>query len=323
MTSHAGPPPVNADTHATLGFGTGSLGSVTGYRGGCRLVEMAFEAGFRHFDVAPPYGNGAAERILGDVLGPVRQQVVLVSKVGFAHPRGGGLVNTLRRAAAPLKRALPGLWARAAQRTRELAAPAGSFTPVEIEVSLAESLKRLRTDRLDALLLHEATAQALDDATVATLLGAQRQGLVGSLGTGTTGLVATLALQARYPEWLTWAQVPHWPAAFDQRLRQPNLRLCTHGCLRSAAPVLDTLARGDAAEGSELRRALADPAARIGLVVQAALQHIGPGGVVVVSTTQPRHVQELARAQAKAVQPKIIQGMNDLLALAAQEAGVS
>lgn len=315
-------PATNGASHATLGFGTGSLGSVTGYRGGCRLVELAYEAGFRHFDVAPPYGNGAAERILGDVLGSVRQQVVLVSKVGFAHPRGGGLVNTLRRAASPLKRVLPGLWARAARRTRELAAPAGSFTPAEIDVSLAESLKRLRTDRLDVLLLHEAPAQALDEATVAVLLDAQRQGLVGRLGTG-TGLAATLALRARYPEWLTCAQLPHWPAAFDLRLRQPGLRLCTHGCLRSAASVLDALASSKAADGGELRRALADPAARIASLVQAALHHVGSGGVVVVSTTQPRHVQGLVQAQAAAVPLKVIESMNDLLARDAQTPGAS
>ena len=311
-----------ATAPATLGFGTGSLGSVIGYRAGCLLVEAAFDAGFRHFDVAPPYGNGAAECILGDVLASVRAQVVLVSKVGFMHPRGGGLVNVLRRVASPLKQALPGLWGRAAQRTRLLTAPAGSFTPAEIKASIAESLRRLRTDRLDALLLHEASAQALADNTVVALLDAQREGLVGGLGTG-TGLAATLDLHTRYADWLSWAQVPHWPAAFDPRLRRPSLQLCTHGSLRTAAPFLAALGMTPDAHVDELRQALADPPTRVRLLVQSALHHVGPGGVVVVSTTRADHARELARVAADALPADLINSMNDGLAAAASKSDMS
>lgn len=50
-----------------LGFGCSNLGSDLSYRASCALVEAAYDAGFRHFDVAPSYGNGQAERILGEV----------------------------------------------------------------------------------------------------------------------------------------------------------------------------------------------------------------------------------------------------------------
>ena len=87
-----------------LAFGCGSLGTELGWRDSVRLVEAALQAGFRHFDTAPPYGAGQSERILGEVLAACRDQVTLVSKAGIAHPRAAGALRVLRKLALPVKR---------------------------------------------------------------------------------------------------------------------------------------------------------------------------------------------------------------------------
>jgi aryl-alcohol dehydrogenase-like predicted oxidoreductase len=53
---------------SVLGFGCASLGSRIGARPGLLALEQAFDAGISWYDVAPSYGDGNAEAILGNFL---------------------------------------------------------------------------------------------------------------------------------------------------------------------------------------------------------------------------------------------------------------
>ena len=44
-----------------LGYGCSSIMGALGRRQSLRLLEAAYDAGIRHFDVAPMYGYGEAE----------------------------------------------------------------------------------------------------------------------------------------------------------------------------------------------------------------------------------------------------------------------
>lgn len=285
---------------ATLALGCGSLGTELGWRDSVRLVEAALKAGFRHFDTAPPYGAGQSERILGEVLGSCRREVTLVSKVGIAHPRAGGALRALRRLALPLKRALPGLWSRAASQARGSASPVARFAVAEVEQSLNESLRRLRTDNLDVLLLHEVFEGALTPALGALLDAWVAQGRVRALGTG-TGVAQSLSCHAQWPQRLSWVQSEHYWGAFTPALRRPGVQLSTHRAVRLGLVLVRepafvaALAR---AGHTSLRRRLADEGERVRLLLAAALQQAGAGGTVVVATLRRERLRDLLAAPA-------------------------
>ncbi len=50
-------------------------------------IEASLEAGVTLFDTAPAYGNGKSERMLGQVLKPHRQRVVIATKLSQEHMR--------------------------------------------------------------------------------------------------------------------------------------------------------------------------------------------------------------------------------------------
>ena len=139
---------------SAIGFGCASLGSRVDARRGREALARAYDAGVSWFDVAPSYGDGHAEVLLGDFLAGKRSQVILCTKVGILP----GRVSLPMRVAKPaLQRAiamLPGL----RKRLVKLRPPAqrvelnGSF----IESSIVESMRRLKTDYVDVLALHEA-----------------------------------------------------------------------------------------------------------------------------------------------------------------------
>ena len=72
--------------HKRLGLGCASLGSRIGATAGLRALSAAHEAGLAWFDVAPAYGLGDAELLLGEFLKGRRQSVSVTTKVGVAPP---------------------------------------------------------------------------------------------------------------------------------------------------------------------------------------------------------------------------------------------
>lgn len=64
-------------------FGCASLHHLPTFKKRRRLLETAYGAGFRQFDVAPAYGNGLAERAVGAFAAEVRRDVKVHTKVGI------------------------------------------------------------------------------------------------------------------------------------------------------------------------------------------------------------------------------------------------
>ena len=137
-----------------LGFGCASLGSRVAPAAGLDALAAAFDAGVNWFDVAPAYGAGHAEALLGRFLRGRRDRAIVVTKVGMAPPRRLGamrlayaLGRPLAARAASLRRGFRGL---AATRNRHL-----PLTADLIERSIGESLKRLGLDTVDVYALHD------------------------------------------------------------------------------------------------------------------------------------------------------------------------
>jgi aryl-alcohol dehydrogenase-like predicted oxidoreductase len=123
---------------SALCFGTMSFGGDADKATSQALFHHCREAGINFFDCADVYQAGAAEEILGELVAPCRDEIVLTSKVYF--PMGKD-VN------------------------------AGGASRRHIVASVEASLKRLKTDHLDFYFIHhfdadtplEETLRALDD----------------------------------------------------------------------------------------------------------------------------------------------------------------
>ena len=132
-------------------FGTAGLFNV---KGGpterARVLEAAADGGLTHFDTAPLYGFGAAERDLGAAFAR-RPDVSITTKVGLFAPGGedqGDRTAWLRKAAGKV---LP-----------QLSNAISDLSLARARTSVEGSLRRLRRDRIDILMLHEPDAGLLD-----------------------------------------------------------------------------------------------------------------------------------------------------------------
>jgi len=129
------------------GFGLGRLHHLF-FRGDRRrIILAAIDAGFTHFDLAPAYGDGLAERDLGRILANQRDRFTITTKFGIPFRPIGELPMPIYfplRVAGKLLHTSFG-----ADYTRR------TFTPASLAASLESSLRRLRTDHVDYLLVHE------------------------------------------------------------------------------------------------------------------------------------------------------------------------
>ncbi len=148
---------LNADVSA-LGFGCASLGSRIAPVAGLTALTRAYDEGVTWFDVAPSYGDGQAEVLLGRFLATRRRdEVQVLTKVGIAPPLPSFKARLMRPAMRMAVAALPKL--RTAVRRRRPAATKLRLNAAMIMESLEASLKRLGTDYVDVLALHDATPE--------------------------------------------------------------------------------------------------------------------------------------------------------------------
>ena len=146
--------PASSFSTSAIGFGCASLSAGSSRRHSIALVHAAYDAGIRHFDVAPPYGMGTAEDILGEALKSCRNDVTIATKVGFSRPRHAWAVMQIRSLAAPLRKVVPQLTRRVGASTYRGLTSRPKLDTSFVQSSLAESLRRLRTNHVDLLLLH-------------------------------------------------------------------------------------------------------------------------------------------------------------------------
>ena len=77
-----------------IGLGCGRLVGRSTLIQSARIVETALDLGIRYFDVAPSYGMGTAEEVLGHVTGDSKE-VVIATKVGIPRPHYSARNNFL------------------------------------------------------------------------------------------------------------------------------------------------------------------------------------------------------------------------------------
>lgn len=249
-----------------LSFGTGSLHHLPFGRWRQNLLSAAHDHGFTHFDTAPYYGFGLAEEELGRFIRGRQGRVTTATKFGI-YPPGGinpSLLSVLGRKAAG--KLIP-----------SYSCPRIDWSFDTATKSLDLSLKRLRVDRIDLLLLHEPDQVAVQSQQFLDWFRIEKaRGKIGAWG---------LAGQAdRMNAWLS----NNHPLGMVLQVRD-SLERKEADLLREYSRELQiTFGYLSAASAAPVRPALPE-------IIREALRR-NAGGSVVVSTRHLARVGELAAA---------------------------
>lgn len=294
---------------SVLGFGSADLFRIPSRRQRQRLLETAYDAGIRHFDAAPMYGLGLAERELGHFARSRRDRIVIATKFGIeptAVARGLALVQ------GPVRRlfaAVPALRNRArVSAAGPGSGPAGAllyaapgYDAATAEQSLKASLRALATDHVDLFLLHEPNpGDVRSDDVRAYLEMARRAGLIRAWGVAgepepsleVSRLLANpgLVLQIRDDILLRRTSPPH-----------PDNGRITFGVLGRVLPCLLDLVTASTTRRQRWNDVIGtdcgDPQALASLLLRDALR-ANSSGVVLFSTTNAAHIRTAVEAAA-------------------------
>jgi aryl-alcohol dehydrogenase-like predicted oxidoreductase len=140
-----------------------------------RLILEAIDAGLTTIDVAPLYGFGDTELLLGRALRRVRRSVLVATKVGLrwdADARGAPLFSTVDELGAP----------RVVRRDAR---------PASVRRDVESSLRRLGVERLDLVQVHQPDPLTPVEETVGALLELRAEGKIDAIGFSNFDLPAT------------------------------------------------------------------------------------------------------------------------------------
>lgn len=292
-----------------LGFGTSALMSRVNRRDSVRLLRTALECGVTHFDTARSYGFGEAESAVAEVLRGQRDLITVTTKVGILPPRRSAGLSAAKAVARGVLSVLPGMRA-AVRRSAGSLVQAGRFDARSMEASLHASLRQLRTEYVDVLLLHEPAAEVLrTHEPLEFLERVRREGKVRAFGIAATAEVAAYALRET-PAYPGLVQMPN--SVFAPRLQELSGRKrvgFTHSAMGpSLAELRAALAQDAALRERWLRELQVDvlqPGGLERLALQYALEDL-PEGCVLFTSTRPEHVRENAAVLRTAADPEQI-----------------
>jgi aryl-alcohol dehydrogenase-like predicted oxidoreductase len=122
------------------------------------LMHKALDLGITLFDAADTYGNGYSEELIARAFPKQRDEIVIATKVGYNFYDHGG------------------------ERKGQREIPQDFSVPF-IRTAVEKALKRLNTDRIDVLQLHNIRMPQVEDDALWTLLEALvREGKIRSYG---------------------------------------------------------------------------------------------------------------------------------------------
>jgi D-threo-aldose 1-dehydrogenase len=293
---------------SAVGFGCAGLFRLP-QRGARRSVlDAAYDAGIRHFDVAPMYGLGLAEAELASFLSERRADVTLTTKFGIdptllarevALLQGPVRAFLAKRPNVGEGLKIAGRGPRSGPFGRLLYSSVG-FHRDSAQRSLDRSLRALKTDYIDVFLLHDPVGDLITRAPeLIDYLDEQRR--LGRIRCwGVTGQPSELS---RVTDCLGRASVVQFRDDVFERPRSPGgipgRATITYGALARAVPILrrffahspDALDMWSERFGRDLRKDSNLPR----MLLSAALRR-NRDGLVLFSTTRPERAQVAAEA---------------------------
>lgn len=168
-----------------LGFGCSALLGPRSEEEALRLLSTVYNSGIRHFDTAPIYGYGEAEKVLGKFLQGRRDQVTVTTKFGIepgiTFPGHRFVLATVRKAmrlVKPIRRLV--------RKNAGQVMQGGDFSVDKAKDSLDSSLTKLNTDYVDVFLLHDCSSEDVTEELILFLDQAMSRGRIKLCGLGTS-----------------------------------------------------------------------------------------------------------------------------------------
>jgi aryl-alcohol dehydrogenase-like predicted oxidoreductase len=178
-------------------LGLGCMGLSVNYgrpadkQAGIALIRAAADQGVTFFDTAEAYGPFVNEKLVGEALAPIRDQVVIATKFGFdIDPRTGQ---------------------RGGLRSR----------PEHIRQVADASLKRLKTDRIDLLYQHRVDPDVPIEEVAGTVRQLITEGKVGYFGLSEASADTLRRAHAVQPVTALQSEYSLWA-------RDPKRKSCLH-----------------------------------------------------------------------------------------------
>jgi aryl-alcohol dehydrogenase-like predicted oxidoreductase len=161
---------IGASEVAEIGLGCMNLNHAYGHppepAAARALLLRALDLGVQYIDTAALYGFGRNEELLGDVLSPQRQRIFLASKCGMTGVNGQRVIDG---------------------------------RPQTLKDTCAQSLRRLRTERIDLYYLHRWDKQVPIEDSVGALADLVRAGQVRYIGLSEVSKATLLRAHAVHP----------------------------------------------------------------------------------------------------------------------------
>jgi D-threo-aldose 1-dehydrogenase len=313
---------------SVLGFGCATLFHVPRRSARRRLLDAAFAAGIRHYDVAPIYGLGRAEAELAAFLGKRRSEVTITTKfgieptllgraAGFAQPPIRSALRHLPQVQAGLQTSARGPGSGFAGRAlyRQV-----TFSPRSAESALTRSLQALNTEYVDVFVLHEPVGRLMQGLELADFLNQERdRGRIRAWGTaGEDGHTPAQAVDQ-----LPGLQVVQQrddllrPASVTPEISQ--LGRITFGVLGQPLPRILSLLSDQPNLSRDLSDTLGVDVSRpdhlMGILLREALRR-NSRGAVLFGTTKPDRISSAVSAvdtEATALEREVLQKLGTAL----------
>jgi D-threo-aldose 1-dehydrogenase len=286
-----------------LGLGTAGLYGLPRSRDRIDLVREAVDLGIGHIDVAPMYGLGIAEQELGRALRGLRDRVTVATKFGID---ARGWTRLAARAQGPLRSAasrFQGLGQAA--RTHAVGPGVGfagsviyrstGFDAPAARRGLTASLRRLRLDHIDLLLLHDPGPDVALTGVVEFLEEAVRRGEIRSWGVAGEQRDALLVADRLSVDPPTLQL--RWDSLQLQPIDPRGSTLITFGALGSALPRIEAFLGARPEARSHWSSVLGVDCSRresIAALLLADALDRNPDGVTLFSTTGRAHLRRAA-----------------------------
>jgi len=291
---------------SVLGLGCAAMMGRAGRRESLAALGAAYDAGITFFDTARSYGYGACEGLLGGFFAAGRRDsVVLCTKFGILPGNPGGWKSKVKPLARAVLSVAPKLRGMVRKHAADQFVP-GQFSVGTLRSSFETSLRELKTDYVDILLLHGPPASVLKQEDVLEELGRLvGSGKVRMAGVSAEGDVIRAVFGPRSPV-LKVAQFPMNPFSMDLASETPNaaksLMLIANHPFGGAEGItlcrnqIDRL-RQDPAVPQSLREKLdpRDESLVPEFVFNSIIQNTGVS-VVIPSMLQPAHLKSNIRA---------------------------
>jgi aryl-alcohol dehydrogenase-like predicted oxidoreductase len=248
-----------------IAFGMASLHHLFSGTLRLRIIEAAASSGITHFDTSPYYGFGLAERDLGQFLRGQRAAFTVTTKVGL-YPWGAASSHGAA------------VWGRKAlgKLVPAISRPVVSWQVDRARTSLHQSLRRLKTDYVDFVFLHEPDIRLIKAEEFVGWIEAERaRGCIRCWGLA--GIAAQVA---------PWVQENHLLAKVVQtqdsiNKHQADFMFSCGRNLQFTYGYLSSWKKGGQAETPEF-------------VIRQALQR-NTKGAVIVSTLHPELIIQLGQ----------------------------